>query len=385
MTEIYEVIIIGAGPIGSYLAHRLAVSGRHVLVLDKNNNPGDKVCCTGIISKGCFDKLELDETIKYSAYNTAKLIGPLQQSLDFKRHNTVAYIVDRPALNILLSARARAAGVRVTYSSDVIDLQTYKDKISVKTRTGDEIKYFDGQMLVIATGFSPRSRLSPCSAQIPRFTIGMQSSVEVLNCSEPQIYLDYDIAPGGFAWLMPTWDNKGLAGVLCGIKPKQHLTYFLEKLKREGKISDNTGKAECGLIPLRRLKTTYGERLIVLGEAAGQVKPTTGGGIYYGLLCAEIAAEVIEKGFRNSDFSTGQFKEYQKQWHKLLQTELTAGYLIQSVWRRLQNKQLNYMFNLLRKYDFAGEIEKSDVFPFDWHSKVLLHQATRFIMSMNKK
>ena len=122
MTEIYEVIIIGAGPIGSYLAHRLAVSGRHVLVLDKNNNPGDKVCCTGIISKGCFDKLELDETIKYSAYNTAKLIGPLQQSLDFKRHNTVAYIVDRPALNILLSARARAAGVRVTYSSESSNL-----------------------------------------------------------------------------------------------------------------------------------------------------------------------------------------------------------------------------------------------------------------------
>lgn len=385
MTQIYDVIIIGAGPTGSYLAHWLAVSGRQVLLLDKNNNPGDNVCCTGIISKECFDKLALNGSIKYSAYNTAKLIGPLQQSLDFRRDNTVAYIVDRPALNILLSARAIAAGVRVTYSSEVIDLQRYVNKISVKTRTGEEIRYFDGQMLVIATGFSPRSKLSPPLGQILKFTVGMQSSVEVLNCSEPQIFLDRVLAPGGFAWLMPTWDNKGLAGILCSIKPKQHLTYFLEKLKREGKISDNTGKAEYGPIPLRRLKTTYGERLMVLGEAAGQVKPTTGGGIYYGLLCAEIAAEVIEQGFKNSDFSTGQLKKYQKQWHKLLQTELNAGYLIQSVWGRLQNRHLNYVFNVLRKYAFAEEIEMSEVFPFDWHSRVLLHLARRFFISLNKK
>lgn len=381
MTQIYDTIIIGSGPIGNYLAQKLALGGLRVMVLDKKNNLADAVCCTGIISPQCFDKLSLDGNIRYRPYKSASLFGPQGQNLHFQRHKTVALVVDRPALNELLAARAAAAGVEVVRSTKAVELHTLNDCIDVKAMARGGIIHYRGKMAVLANGFDPHSPLYPFQQHKSRFTIGIQSLVEVFDCIEPQIYVDREIAPGGFGWLVPTWGNSGLAGVFCSIKPKQHLECFLQRLKTTGIISSYSARPASGLIPLGRPKHTYGERLLVVGEAAGQVKPTTGGGIYFGLLCADIAAGIIHQAIQGQDFSSRLLREYQTRWHKLLKNELTAGYIMQFVWSRLGNQHLEQILNIMHKQNFARTVETCREFHFDWHSRVMKQQAMRYLLS----
>ena len=130
---------------------------------------------------------------------------------------------------------------------------------------------------------------------------------------ELEIYFDQRLAPGGFAWLVPTRDNRGLAGLLTHQRPEWHLNKLLSSLKAQGKITSTEVIPGYGAIPLRPLPKTYADRILVVGEAAGQVKPTTGGGIYYGLMCADIAADTLHQAFQAHDFSESRLASYQKE------------------------------------------------------------------------
>lgn len=368
----FQITIIGAGPVGSYLAYKLAIAGYKVLVLEQGKKAGDNVCCTGIISKECFERLHLDHSVKYREFKSAKLIGPLEQISYFARNSTVAYAVDKSALNKFLADKAISAGVSYRFSSRVIDIQIVKDEVHIYTLLKNVAATFKSQIAILATGFNSRLIEKSGFRNINNFTIGAQVEVVLHNCAEPEIFVDNLLAPGGFGWLIPTWGNKGLAGILCQHRPKYFLNEFKSYLISKDKIAFSDSVPKYGVIPLKSLKKTSSNRLLVIGEAAGQVKPTTGGGIYYGILCADIAAFVIDEGFKKNNLSPNQLSNYEKRWHKVLKAELASAYFLHLIWKRLNNKHLIYMQNIIRKLRIAELINKSEDFEFDWHTKILL-------------
>ena len=134
-----------------------------------------------------------------------------------------------------------------------------------------------------------------------------------------------------------------------------------------------------GVIPLRPLSKTYADRVLVVGEAAGQVKPTTGGGIYYGLLCADIAAGVLHQAFLAGNFSAAILSAYQKKWWARLNRELTIGYWAQALLARLSNNHIERLFHLASKKGVSELITTGCSFSFDWHSRLLLQMADYLI------
>ena len=113
------------------------------------------------------------------------------------------------------------------------------------------------------------------------------------------------------------------------------------------------------------------DRILVVGEAAGQVKPTTGGGIYFGILCADIAADVLHESIISNDYSADQLSLYQKKWRKKLSKELMVGYWGHRLLTWLNNTQIEYLFSIAHKKKISELITLSEEFSFDWHSKLL--------------
>jgi flavin-dependent dehydrogenase len=158
---------------------------------------------------------------------------------------------------------------------------------------------------------------------------------------------------------------------------------LLENLYRTGKIITKDPEISYGAIPLKPPARTYGDRLLAVGDAAGQTKPTSGGGLYYGLIGADAAAETLAKALTDGDLSAGRLGEYEKKWRGKLGREMRNGYWARRLYERLSDKQIDLAFKIMK----AGGIEKALLnakeVSFDWHSRtiksLLRYQALHMI------
>ncbi|MCJ7669231.1 MAG: NAD(P)/FAD-dependent oxidoreductase, partial [Dehalococcoidia bacterium] len=106
-------------------------------------------------------------------------------------------------------------------------------------------------------------------------------------------------------------------------------------------------------------------------DAAGQVKPTTGGGIYFGHLGAKIAAKVLDEALNSDNLTAGQLSRYQKQWKAKMGKELSRGYRARWAYAKLSDRQIEGIFNVLDSSGMAEALLNSGNFSFDWHSRLI--------------
>jgi geranylgeranyl reductase family protein len=364
-----DTIIIGAGPSGSQLAFRLAELGYEVLVVDRKAALGEDVCCSGIISQQCLESFNIDKSLILRPASSARFVAPSGKWLRLWRDSEVAYILDRPALDLALANRAREAGANFVFDTLVIDVHVDTDRVRVTTREGN---IYEARAAVLATGFGSPLPWRLGLGRISDHIIGAQAKVEVKGIDEVEVYFDQNLAPGGFAWLVPTRGDNGLAGLLTRRHPELCLSNLLSRLLEQGKIASAGAEMGYGAVPLRPLPRTGADRILVIGEAAGQVKPTTGGGIYYGLLCADIAADSLHQAFIANDFSVAKLSSYNRRWRARLNRELRTGYWLRRFCERLSNQQIESLFHIMSGSNVPQFIAGLETLPFDWHSPLAI-------------
>lgn len=368
----YNTIIIGGGAVGSYLAGKLAHAGYRVLVLDKKSAAGLDICCTGIVSKACLDLLSIDEALIMRQMNTARFFAASGKAIRLQRKEPVAYVIERSSLDQALADRAQSYGAYYLFDIEATDIQLKKDSVHVTTSCGDQEKLLEAETVVIATGFGSPLLAHLGLGKISDYAVGAQAEINLTEPGDVEIYFDQRLAPGGFAWLVPARNNTGLAGVLTREQPKRHLNTFLSILKTQGKITSTEVTARFGTIPLRPLRKTYSDRMLVVGKAAGQVKPTSGGGIYYGLLCADLAAQTLHQGFQSHDLSASRLALYQKRWRARLGKELRVSYWANRIYGKLSNRQIDSLHYFISNNGLTQLIAELDDPYFDWHSELIL-------------
>ncbi len=373
--RLHNIIIIGAGPSGSRIAQRLSHLGYRVLVVEKNARPGDDICCTGILSQECLRAFALDNSLVLRQASSAKFFSPSGKCLRLCREAPVAAIVDRVRLDTSLAMKARQSGADYLFGARVTDILPEPDAVKVRINAQRHKTTLKAEAVIIATGFGSAFPRKLGLGEIKHFIIGAQAEVDINGVDEVEVYFDQNLAPGGFAWLVPTANGKGLAGLLTQHQADFHLKGLLDTLYCKGKIASSEAAFRYGIIPLRPLPKTYADRVLVVGEAAGQVKPTTGGGIYYGLLCADLAAEVLHQAFLAGNLSAAVLSAYQKKWRARLNRELTIDYWARALLAKLSNNHIDYLFHLASKKGVAELIATTENFSFDWHSRLLLQMA----------
>jgi len=367
----YDVIIVGAGPAGSYIAYELASSGHGVAVFEEKGASGLNICCTGIISTECFQSLDLGKDMILTEVKSVKFYSPSGRCLKFQTDNVQACVVDRLLLDKALASKAQAQGAQYFFSSPVIDIVPGKDSIQVETSCSGAREIFSARAVVLANGFTPKLPHKLGLGRIKRFLIGAQAEIEAKDIDEFEVYFGQGIAPGAFAWLVPISANKAYVGLLATSQAKLYLQKFLDSLFSQGRITSRDVEIRQRAVPIGTLTRSYGDRLLVIGDAAGQVKPTTGGGIYFGHLGARIAAEVLDGALSNDSLTADQLSRYQKKWRAKMDRELSHGYWARWVYSKLSDRQIEGIFNILNSDGMTETLLNSGNFSFDWHSRLV--------------
>lgn len=367
----YDVIIIGGGPVGSYTARYLAERSHQVLVLEKNPEAGENVCCTGIIGQECVDAFFIDDSVILMKVASANLFSPSGNCLHLERPEPQAFILDRASFDTIMADNAMNAGADYQFDNRVTDIFVESDGVLVNVSCGGEESQLQSRSVVIASGFSPGLIKRQKLGVFRDYTIGVQAEVAAPGLKEVEVYFG-DVAPGFFAWLVPAAQSMARAGLMTRERPGYYLKKWLSQLTAQGKITTDEVKIRYGGIPLRPLAKTSGERLLVVGDAAGQVKPTSGGGIYYGLLGADIAAETLHQALLDDDLSANRLAQYERGWRKKLGRELRIGYWARRLFERLSNRQIDRVFEIVRNRGIDEALLKAEDLSFDWHSKTIL-------------
>jgi len=366
-----DVIVAGAGPIGSHVACKLAELGYSVSVMEEHQQIGEPVQCSGIIGQECVKRYQIPKDVILAESQSAKFFSPSGKHIRLATEEVQAYIVDRRAMDVAFADRARSAGAEYHLATRIDNVRIDSDWVRVKASNGTGSKYHKAKVLIIASGFGSKLPYKLGLGRISDYIAGSQMEVETSGVDEVEVYFSQNTAPGFFGWLVPTGAGRGLAGLFSRSAPRRHLDRFIRKLKTEGKIMAE-GKVTSGGIPLKTLPKTYADRVLVVGDAAGQVKPTTGGGVYYGFLCADIAVEVLDKALSSLDCSRDVLSLYEKGWKKWLSRDLRIGYFARKFYEKLNDRQIETMFRMLESKGIAEAMLNSDQMRFDWHGGLLL-------------
>jgi digeranylgeranylglycerophospholipid reductase len=367
----YDVIVVGGGPIGSYTAGWLADKGYKVVVLEKKPRAGESVCCTGIVGMECVNIFKIADSLILRKVNSASLFPPSGKPLFVQREEPQACILDRAAFDVAMAERAQAAGAEYFIKSRVTDISVTREDVTVNVAGKGKYTEIQSKAVVIAAGFAPSLLQKLGLGTYGDFTVGAQVEVETCGIDSVEVYFG-ETAPGFFAWIAPTTPPSARIGLLTRKTPGIYLRKWLKQLENEGKIKTQAGELSYGAIPLKPPPRTYGERLIAVGDAAGQVKPTSGGGIYYGLLSADIAAATLHGALEDNDLSADRLARYQRGWKKKLGRELTVGYWARRIFERLSEKQIDRIFEIVRSGNIDEAMLKAKDLSFDWHSKTIL-------------
>ena len=146
----------------------------------------------------------------------------------------------------------------------------------------------------------------------------------------------------------------------------------MSSLQAQGKVVSAEVELSYGGIPLKPLARTFSDRLLVVGDAAGQVKPTTGGGIYFGLLCADIVADTLHRALASDDLSARGLASYERGWRRKLGRELKVEYYARMFYERLNDRQIDRLFSIIKSNGIDEALLKAGDLSFDWHGEALL-------------
>lgn len=364
--HMYDVVIIGAGPIGSYTAYQLAKDGFDVLVVEKNKSFTNPPACTGIIGLEGFERFKLPNDSILSTVKDIKFISPSGLSLSFCPTSTIAFVVDRIKFDNRLRELAlkNGASIRLDTSCEGIKIKDTYAEVNVN----DSRETIKAKAICIASGYNCRLSENFGLGRPSDYVQGVQVEVAMEELKETEIYIGNSIAPGSFAWAVRLNDGQARIGLTTKNNASMFLKSFLkihflrDRIKEKGAI---IGK----IIPVGTLRRTFSDRILVIGEAAGLLKTTTHGGIYYGLISSHLAVETFKEAFRRGDFGICSMSRYERLWRKTLDREIRLGTVVRRVFSHFHDEQINRLFKIAMSDGIMDIIYKK--VKFDWHSDLV--------------
>ena len=314
----YDFVVVGAGPAGSRFSRRAAAAGYDVLTLERGT-VGTPLACSGHVSSdiwsfapdGARDAL-LQNVVYGARFHVG---GPESEAHPFYKDTVVSNVIDRQELDRMLADAAREAGADLREQHRVMGVEEYRDHVEVTVRTPDGVETVEAKMVAGCDGpvSTVRSELGlPEPAEKLQGVLGFSAEDDAGDFVDVHLTV-----PRFFAWRIP----RGSDGVEYGLAvppggEPDATARFEEFVAGYGVEME---RFCAGMIPVGPADTVTSRRGFLIGDAAAQTKPFTGGGILYGMTAADHAAAEIDPD------KPATLANYERAWRDALSTEISLG------------------------------------------------------------
>ncbi|MGB9720146.1 MAG: geranylgeranyl reductase family protein [bacterium] len=365
MKNHYDVMVIGGGPVGSYTAHQLVQNGFNVCVVEQKSIIGNGVVCTGVISKESFEHYKLPPDSIQTRITSFLFVSPKGQKLKYDHSDVFVYVVDRDLFDQKLAERAHRAGVRYVLGARITSVEECGRYFKIPV---DGEHYF-AKFVVLATGVNYQLHKKFGLGGPQRFLYGSQVELPMhVDDTNIEIHIGQQYVPGSFAWVVPLSRRKARVGMILGRNGKKYLQRFVEKKLRFNNCSNLMQQIKIKPIAYGPVKRSVVGRIIAVGEAAGQVKTTTGGGIFMGLLCADIAVDKLTRALKKGV----SIDDYDVTWRTALSSELEIGKKVRQVALQLDDHAIETLFTFIKNNRFWVNLLTPKI-NFDFHSDLFYY------------
>lgn len=340
-----DVLIIGAGPGGLYAAGSLARQGYQVLVCEEHATIGDPVHCTGIVATDSFDEFELPRSAILNPLTRVRFVSPSGLSVDYRTHSAEATVVDRGVFDRALADRARGLGAAVQTGTRVTEFVADADGVRAMAG-GAPVR---ARLAVLACGASYRLQRNEGLGLPAQYLHTAQQELPASRLRDVEVHFGESVAPGGFAWAVPVRRAGGMfvrVGVMASHDAPGFFRNMLDRVGEAWGVSAVDARPRLKILPLAPISRTFSERLLAVGDAAGLVKPTTGGGIYYSIVSASLAADVAGEALRADRLDAGTLASYQTRWRERLDREFDAQQALRQTVLKMSDADIDALFDL---------------------------------------
>jgi geranylgeranyl reductase family protein len=356
-----DIAVVGAGPCGSLAALIAAKNGARVTVFEEHLTVGAPSHCAGHLSLNGLKHLGLilpSSTVE-NTFKGAVFFSPSGKQFSVSFPSPVTCVVNRELFDQYLAKMASDAGVRHFLSSRVETLIREKTTIKgVVIGKQGETEKISSAIVIDAEGVASRilknAELKPLNSKMLVKAVSAEvDDVKNVEKDRVEVYLGNRIASGFYAWLIPKKDGTAKIGLATNQgNPKRHLEQFMNKHTvsktkfRRSKILRLTYHA----IPLGGpISKTYAHGFLAVGDVASQVKPTTGGGVITGLVCARIAGEVAGQATKEGSCSADFLKQYEIKWKHELGFDMKTMLFARKLLNRLSDREIDKLFSISTK------------------------------------
>ena len=339
----YDVVVVGAGPAGSMTAKWAAKGGARVLMVEKRQEIGSPVRCGEGISRSWLDSVGITLDAKSVARQVkgAKIVAPNGSSFYLSEKmagNEVGIVLERVFFDKLLARDAVKAGADLMLKTSAVKLLKTGDKVTgVTIKSWGETKDIKCGCVVGADGYESQvGRWAGINTSLAPRDITSCFQYRLTNINHEADYCEFVLgskAPGGYIWIFPKNEdtaNVGIGMQLTKLKDPADVKKYLDKYiqndprLKKGRPLELVSGAVSICAPIDK---AIGSGILLVGDAARQIDPITGGGISNSCKAAKVAGEVLARATREKDFSERSLQRYEKGWRDLIENHLYRNWM----------------------------------------------------------
>jgi digeranylgeranylglycerophospholipid reductase len=355
MTFDCDVAVIGAGPAGSRTARNLARAGLRVRLVEEHRAVGVPSHCSGLISLRTLREAEIGEEAAIHKITGAFVHTQSGSEASLGGTKTQAVAIDRVKWDQTLAEQALEAGAEMVRAR-MTHVERENSHTRLRLQTDGHDSTMTAQMVVGADGTHSRVARTLGMARPAEYAynLGIEGKLTPgagANWRDDfvHVFVGSDLAPGWFGWIIPTGDGIVRVGIGSSGPVKPIECYRRLQSAFPALFSDiEPCRMYGGTIPLTFAPRSYADNVLLVGDAAGQVKPFSGGGIYTSLVAARHASATIERAFAKGDFSATALASYERGWKREIGRELRKSWHLRHFGLALSDQQVDRVVKALR-------------------------------------